>query len=360
MKTLFVLIAITALVLPACGASPTATTAGGGETPVHLLVVVQGGLSVKRLGWSDYAPASFGMIVRNGDLLRLDSGAQATLACSDLTVTKAASGVGSVPCKVSKPLLVYGGSLIIPTRAEPPVGIPAILSPRKTKLLTAHPILRWSEVAGATAYDVTVRGGSLTWTSRVTGTTETAYPADAPALAPGASYKLSVTAGSRSSDEEREPGLGFTMLKTDEAQTVREAEARIRALGLGDAATRLLIANLYAGQGLHSEAIDVLRDLAATAPEPAVVRTLGDLYLKVSLNRQAEETYVRALALSQKAGDTEGIAAAYNALGLIYETLGNKTEAVQQSQKAIEWYQKLGDSKTIKQIQDRLTALQRP
>jgi tetratricopeptide (TPR) repeat protein len=168
-----------------------------------------------------------------------------------------------------------------------------------------------------------------------------------------------VTTGAQTSDAESEPGLGFTMLKADEAQIVHDGESRIRNLALSDAATRLLLANLYAGQGLNAEAIALLENSTQSAREPVIVRFLGDLYLKVSLNRQAEDSFLQALDLSQKVSDIEGQAAAQNALGLVYEMFGNKAEAIQRSQKAAEWYQKLGDSKTAKEIQSRLAALQK-
>jgi hypothetical protein len=358
MKRLVLVLLAMALTLPACGQPAPTPAAGTSNAALHLVVAVEGGLSVKRLGWSDYAPALFGMALRNGDLLRLDSGAQATVACADLTIAKATGGVASVPCKVKKPLLVYGGGLIVPTRAEPPAGIPMVLSPRKTKVLDAHPTLRWSAVAGA-SYNVSVRGSGLNWSATVAGKSELVYPNDAPALAPGGSYKVVVQGGGRSSDEETEAGLGFTVLKADEAQVVRDAEARVRGLGLGDSATRLLIANLYASQGLNAEAIAALEGLTATGMEPAPMRMLGDLYVRVSLNRPAEQAYLQALDLSQKINDIEGQAAAQSALGSIYESFGNKPEAVQRTQKAIEWYQKLGDSKTVKELQDRLAALQK-
>ena len=137
-----------------------------------------------------------------------------------------------------------------------------MLSPRKTRILSSHPLLRWSAVPGAGVYKVSVRGPNLTWSADVTGTSEIAYPDGAPALQPGVTYKLSVAAGNRSSDEESAAGLGFTLLKPDEAQAVKDGEARIRALGLSDAATRLLLANLYAGQGLTAEATNQLENVA--------------------------------------------------------------------------------------------------
>ncbi len=350
---------ILAMALVACGATPTTVPGGGDSNPAHLIVALNGQLSVKRIGWTDYAPAVFGMALRNGDLLRVEGGGLATVACADLTLARAAGGVSSVPCKVSKPLLTYRDSLIVPTRADPPIGAPIILSPRKTKVLTAQPTLRWMAAGSTNIYDVSIRGGNLSWTTRVNGATEIVYPADAPALQPGASYKLVVTTSGRSSDEETEPGLGFTMLKADEAQAVLAALERIRSLGLAEPAQNLLIANLYASQGLHAEAIAVLQRLTVAASEPALMRTLGDLYLKVSLIRQAENAYLAAAQLSERVGDIEGMAASHNTLGLVYETLGNRAEAIAQTSQAIAAYQKLGDAKTVQQMQERLASLQK-
>jgi hypothetical protein len=359
-RQLIVYLVFLSLAVCACGATVSPTPNATGDTPVNLVVGIEGSISIKRQGWTDYAPAFFGMALRSDDLLRLDGSSQATVACSDLTLAKAAGGVSAVPCKGTTALLMSGGRLVMPTRADAPLEIPLILSPRKTKLLSAHPILRWSPVAGATLYKVALRGPNLSWSSDVSGKTEIAYPNDAPALAAGATYKLSVSTGAHSSDEESSPGLGFTMLKPDEAQVIRDGETRIRGLGASDAATRLLLANLYAGQGLTAEAIEQMESLITVAEEPAIVRALGDLYLKIRLNRLAEERYTQALALSQKLNDVEGQAIAQNALGLVYEALGNKSEAVQRSQKAIAWYQKLGDAKTIAQIEARIAALQKP
>ena len=65
-----------------------------------------------------------------------------------------------------------------------------------------------------------------------------------------------VTAGNASSDQETTPNLGFILLPTAEAERVGAQEQKIRALGLSDAATRFLIANLFEGYGLYAEAIE--------------------------------------------------------------------------------------------------------
>ena len=91
-----------------------------------------------------------------------------------------------------------------------------------------------------------------------------------------------------------------------------------------------------------------------------MARSLGDLYLRIGLNRFAEERYLQALGLSQRLNDVEGQALAQNALGLVYEALGNKGEALQRLQKAMEWYRKLGDAKRIEEIREQLGKMQQP
>jgi hypothetical protein len=338
-------------------ATPTPPLAG-----VHLVVAVQGPVSLKREGWSAYAPVLFGTTLRYGDLLRLDASAQATVVCADLSLRRVPSGVGGVPCPVAQVELDYNGSRVNPTRSNPSGDFPLVVAPRKTKLLNPRPTLRWTPVAGTTRYTVSVRGPKVTWSTEVNSGTEVVYPDTAPALLAGATYKVTVVAGNRSSDEEPLPGLGFTLLNTDEAREVRAAETKIRALGLADTPTRLLLANLYASRErqLYAEAIAQLEGLATTAQEAAVPRTLGDLYLTLGLNRLAEERYLQAFARSESAGDMEGQALAQHALGRIDEVLGNPGESAQRLRKAMELYQQLGDGKTVKEIEQRLAGLPKP
>ena len=183
------LVLILALFASACGGATTPTSApAAADSGVHLLVALEGNLSVKRQGWSDYTPALFGMVLHSGDLLRLEGTAQATIACADLTVARASGGVSSVPCTVIKPVLVYGSSLINPTRADAPADIPIVLSPRKTRLLSARPTIRWTPIAGVSTYKVSVRGPNLTWSTEVTDQTTLVYPDVAPPLTAGAAY----------------------------------------------------------------------------------------------------------------------------------------------------------------------------
>ena len=354
---LLVLLGYIGIGLPVQAQSPAAQSKS--NNAVHVIVAIQGQLSIKRLGWKEYAPALFGTLVRSGDLLKLEGSSKATVACTDLTIYDVTGGISGIPCLISQPTLVYNRSLIRSTLGSEPGSYPMVISPRKTKLLDPRPVLRWTPVQGVTSYQLTVRGPGVQWSKDVAAKTEFVYPTDAQALRPGESYTLEVIAGDHSSREEGMPGLGFKLLSTAEAQVLREEEKKIRDLHLEDVPTRFLIAQLYATQGLNAEAIEQLEGSPEALKEVAVQRSLGDLYLKIGLNRLAEEHYLQALKLSQKAGDVEGQALAQHALGLIYDqALGNPEAAAPRLQDAVKWYQQLGDSRIVEEIQKQLAVIQ--
>ena len=211
------LLVLLVLSLAACGgagstkvAPSTGNAAAGGDQD-GIIVTVQGDASIKRAGWQNYAPAFFGAPLRKGDLLRLAASARAVVACADLKLTELPAGVSGFPCETgaSQGALVYAGRLASPTRGEPSTGeYPVVVSPRKTKLLEPRPALRWTAVPGATAYRVSLQGTD--WSTAIDGATETAYPADAPALKPGTAYRLVVEAGNGHRLRNRASGWAFS------------------------------------------------------------------------------------------------------------------------------------------------------
>src|SRR6266699_1552954 len=116
-----------------------------GET-VNLAVFIEGQVSVKRKGWTNYAPVVFGTSLRIGDLLHLDESSRAKVVCSDLTLRDISPGIVGVPCEGTKPVLRRpDGSMINATRSGPSDGsFPVVLSPRMTKLLSPCPVHRWA------------------------------------------------------------------------------------------------------------------------------------------------------------------------------------------------------------------------
>jgi hypothetical protein len=331
-----------------------------GQQPVNLVISVEGEAKIKRSGWSSSDSVVFGTNLFLGDLLLLNEHSKVKVVCSDLTLHELDTVEAGVPCAQSQPLLQRpDGSLINPTRDwTNDRSFPTVLSPRKTKLLSAHPVLRWTPVDGATVYKVTVRGKGLDWTTQANSITELVYPSRAPALRPGTDYKLIVETGEHSSAE---PGfgLGFSVLDSANRKAVLKIESQIMNLGLSQEATEFLIAHLYSTHGLKAEAIDRLEALSLNCKEASIIGLLADLYLEVGVTRKAETLYLRSLALSKERNDMEGQIHTQLALTNIYENaIGNKASARKHLEMALILARQVGDGKTVMQAKNKFADLQ--
>lgn len=316
------------------------------KEPLNVVIQIDGQLKLKRTGWTIYTPVVFGTNLHSGDLLDLRPSSNARVVCSDLTLHPVGAGIGAVPCSASRPILsAPGGSLINPTRGWPSDGtFPIVVSPRKTKLISTHPTLRWTPVKGATAYTVAVRGPNLYWSTSVTSGTEVGYPEKAPKLEVGVDYKLLVAANNGPRYDEPGLGLGFSLLSADDRRTVLREQKQIENLGLAEGPTQFLIAHLYASQGLYAEAVERLEAVSQRFRRAAVQRLLGDLYIAIGLPRQAETNYLSSLELATAEDDEEGQMRLHAALGYIYgRTLGNKEAARQHLNAVLALARKLGD-----------------
>jgi hypothetical protein len=330
----------------------------------NLVVFIEGQVSVKRKGWTGFAPVVFGSTLRVGDLLRVDDSSHAKVVCSDLTLHDVPTGIGGVPCPSLLPALQWvDGSVINPTRGALSDGsFPIVLSPRKTKLLSPHPLLRWTPVSGAIAYAVIVRGTHFYWSSQVSADeSEMVYPKLAPKLSDGIDYKLIVqTTDHRSSDVEPGKGWGFRILSQSDSKVVEKAQRSIENLALPEGPTQFLIAYLYATDDVNAEAIQRLESVSHTFKAAAVARLLGDLYLKVGLTRQAEASYLNSLALCKDRKDVEGEMLAHSTLGRIYEqAFGNRDAARQHLNAALALAEKVGDDLTADQTRKQLADLKK-
>jgi len=304
-------------------------------------------------------PVVFGTMLRAGDLLRVSETSHAQIVCSDLTLQDLQVGVTGVPCVTSRAVLRKAeGSLINATRGGPKTSsFPMILSPRKTKLLSRHPLLRWTPVEGATEYRIAVRGPNLFWPAQISDTTEFQYPETAPELSPGVDYKLIVETSGRSSSLEPGNGLGFSILPSKERRIVQKEEAQIESLSLAKGPTQFLIAYLYKTHGLRAEAIEKLEEISSSFHQAAVRRLLGDLYMDIGLARQAETHYLTALDLSRNEKDEEGQIWCHLALAGIYQFMGNRSMAVQHLDAARDLGIKIGDTQTANEASKRLAEL---
>jgi hypothetical protein len=328
---------------------------------MHLAVSVEGQVVVKRKGWTSYAPVVFGTYLQPGDLLRIAENSRARIVCSDLTLHDVPAGVTGVPCNSSRPVLQRPDGSIINTTRSSPAGamFPQVLSPRKTKLFSAQPVLRWTPVASASRYKVTVRGGGDSWTTIVYSSTEITYPADAPKLRTGVAYKLIVETENGSSYEP-EPNLGFSIIEADEKKRVLQKEKQIENLNLPEGPTQFLIAHLYASYGLRAEAIEKLEHILPTFRAAAVAELLGDLYASIGLVRQSETNNLNAIELAKGENDEVGLMFAHLALGRIYKQgLSNTKAAILHFDSALALANKLGDNLTTAEAGESLAELKK-
>jgi hypothetical protein len=360
------------LALLACALWPMYAQAQHAETTTNqvtnaanLAVSIEGQVSVKRKGWTGYAPVVFGSSLHIGDLLHVENSSRAQVLCSDLTLHDLPQGIGGVPCPSSPMVLEWRDkSMINSTRGGLSDGsFPTVLSPRRTMLLSPHPALRWTPVSGASAYEVIVQGPGLRWHSVVgKEIIETVYPERAPKLSPstGYKYKLTIQTSGASSAEDPGKGLGFAILGPKETKAVEKQRLIIVRLGLPDGPTQFLIAYLYATHDLNAEAIQQLENVSQTFKAAAVARLLGDLYLNVGLPRQAEASYLNSLDLCKNEKDVEGEMLAHSALARIYEkAFANRDLASQHFNAALALAQKIGDDLTADQTKKRLAALKK-
>jgi hypothetical protein len=341
----------------ACGRSPSVSLPASNDTAgFNLLIVSDGDVQLKRNQWTDFHPASFGALLYRGDQIRPASGAKAIVLCNNLETWNVPagtpSGLSNGCPQDSEPALVRSSSLIGNTRGSSDPLIPYIISPRATKLLTAKPRLSWNPVPGANSYTVHISGTD--WQETV-DTPELTYPGT-PALQPGTDYLLVVeSSNGKSSKDEGLPGLGFTLLPTEVAQKIRSQEARLDALKLPSGANTFARAQLYAGQGLYAEAIELLEKAAQQEKQPAnIYLALGGLYQQTGLFSLAEARYMSALDAANQVNDAESLAAAQHGLGQVYTSLGNKTEAAGWLNKSKSGYENLGDQQQVKKITEEL------
>lgn len=336
-----------------------AAAQGNAAAVANLVVFTQGDVMFKRPGWTNYEPIVFGTNLLIGDLLRAAPSATAKLVCSDLTLHDVLPGTSGVPCNVTRPILQLSeGSWINPTRNTPVEGsFPLVLSPRRTKLLSSNPMLRWTPVKNADAYDVTVRAPEFSWTYR-TADTQIAYPASAPRLHTDVDYKLIVTFRNKSSSDEGGLGLGFSLLSNSEKKIVETQVAQVTGLKLPNDVTAFLTAYIYSAHQLNAEAIEKLESIKDTLRVSAVPRLLGNLYLTVELPRQAEAAFLESLELSENEKDEQGQIDAHSALADIYhQAFGNNKQAKQHLDAMLELAHKLGDQKAEEDSKKRLTKL---
>lgn len=329
---------------------------------VGRLIRVQGVVQLKRQGWSDYRQTSVGAQLCLGDLLRSE-GATVVVQCADSNRTRwtvpdrVTSGVAKGCPPPAEPIYTPFGP-IPPTRSETLAsrGIPYIISPRRTLLLNAQPLLRWNAVPDAKSYTVRIRGEASDWVKPDVSGTEVVYSGERP-LKPGVYYSLIVeTDTGRSSVAEGVP-VGFQLLDDKEREQVQTAVDQLANENLDEEDLALSKVDLYIKYDLKAEAIATLEALVTKGNQTAAVyRTLGELYWQVGLPTLAESPYLKAIELAS-AKDIEGQAEAAIGLGKVYIALEQTDKATSYINKALTLYEGLGDLQRVSELKNLLTAL---
>jgi tetratricopeptide (TPR) repeat protein len=158
--------------------------------------------------------------------------------------------------------------------------------------------------------------------------------------------------GDANSEQELLPDLGFTVLSVAERQALAVEERKIRLLSLPAPQTQFLLASLYIAKGLYAEAIEQFESLSKSLKEPALIRTLGDLYLAIDLNREAEGWYLEALGL-QSSGSLGEQALTQRGLAQVYENLGILERAIATLDDAKKAYERLGDAAMVESLEQQ-------
>lgn len=340
-------------------------------TPIHQITSFSGTVRLKRPSWKTSVPVAVGMAVKNGDLFEFNSGARATVVCSDTSVRNFNQQSRHMQCPVTKPVIIYNRSKISRVRNASNDPFPILITPRMTNLLNPHPIIRWKPVAGTTEYRVVVLlGNKEIWSKKVKDTSEIKYPADAPQLQAGEFYNVIIDAGeNKNSAMEKAKNAGFSVLDANQVKKIQKVRAQIQNLRIPENVKQYMIANVYASWTgnntesdawrLTSEAIEILENLSKTNESVTVLLELGDLYLLTDLIFLAQKHYQRVLELTKASGDVLNEAAAQYALSKVYQARLNETEAMQRLKEAEKIYQAIGEPDLLKKVQDEIKALQK-
>ncbi len=325
---------------------------------VGRVISVRGSVQLKRQGWSGYNPTAVGAVLCLGDLLQPAKGARVIVQCADpnqnsWTVPCGVTVGAANGCREPREPRYNPSGPIPPTRTETARRIPHII-PGSTLLLNDKPTLRWQAVPGATSYTVRVSGPGVNWETEVS-TTEVVYPGEPPLKSVEGGYLLTVEA-----DNSEEPAKAtFGLLDENKVQRVRTATLALNRQNLADEAKTIALAELYIGQELIAEAIELLEALVARGSKTAAVYyTLGDLYGQGELLSLAEGNYLKAVELATTAKDVEGQAAAAARLGEVYKTMGNSDKAIRWLKEAQDRYQALGDLQRVQDLQQQQSELE--
>jgi len=331
---------------------------GSWESAMELpnyLVEAEGSIQLRREGWKDFLPTSFGALVEPGDLLRVEVGGLASVFCGadesweESLVALAADGLEhGVPCQSGHPPRPWTDAAAL--RGGGNHEVPYIIAPRDTALREGRPALHWHKMEGTESYTVSLIGEDMSDRPPVeTDSVEIPWPDAWPPLEPNATYVLVVEAGNKKSNEGNEAnvGLGFWLLSKAEMKRIQELELAIRAQNLSPQGTDLLLAEICQTNHLRTEATQLLQSALLTQSSPALWLIYGRVQLETGLVSEAIEAFNQAFDAAKTSGQLYVQAESLLGLGLGYRELGVEAEAVVYFKAAVEIFQQIGDQRGV-------------
>ncbi|MEM7132674.1 MAG: hypothetical protein AAF702_40605 [Chloroflexota bacterium] len=238
--------------------------------------------------------------------------------------------------------------------------IPVILAPRNTRLADLAPAIRWTAVADAIEYELSlsaleplpeiiIDAEELTCELAPQFDDETVCQVEWPTaewpLAPDERYFLTVSARIDFAGPLRPSERSSLRTLSQEDSTALQAELdAIAELDLDPLTPKLLQAGAYASYQLINDIIPLYEEVLAIQPAPELYITVGDLYRRIELERYAFARYQAALEMID-ANDPETVfvqAAAAHGQALAYYSRDNFAEAKEHFAKAAELYRQAG------------------
>jgi len=186
-----------------------------------------------------------------------------------------------------------------------------VITPYGKILMETRPHLSWMPTPGATEYIVKIIGPGVPkviFGKSVRGATTLPYPGDAPPLAFGNVYTITVVAQGATTVSTRKT---VTLLSQSVAQQVMMAQEQVERWNLSADEMASTLDAMYMGQGLLDKAIEVLQARVNAGTQTSqIYQQLGNHYLETNLQEQAEAQYGLAKQLGRNASDPAAIAQA--------------------------------------------------
>ncbi|MCM0593846.2 MAG: hypothetical protein KA716_28095 [Gloeotrichia echinulata DEX184] len=178
---------------------------------------------------------------------------------------------------------------------------PRLISPYGLLIMNSRPTLSWFTTRAATSYSVQIKGnGGVNWDVEVKAES-LSYPQDQPAMKPGNVYNVNIIA-MRGNEVLDGSSSILLLLSTDKADEVTKTINNLKSLKQPEDELAIDMDAVYEAQNLVHNSIEVLTArVKAGSRNPTIYRLLGDRYLIANFPQTANQAYLIAKQLAQKA-----------------------------------------------------------